>query len=207
MLPPTTMEDSAVEAAVVRPPEHPVEPNWAKNGMLAIAAIAAASFVLHMIFNNRYGYFRDEFNYIVCGRHLGWGYVDQPPLLPVLSRICLAIFGDSLRSVRLLPALSSAALVLLTGLIARELGGKRSAVALSGLTVLIAPITCPVEACSHRIAISKYCSGWAARISRSSLPNATSRVIGWGSAWWPELACRKSIRLLSLVSRLLSACC
>ncbi len=140
MLPPTTMEDSAVEAAVVRPPEHPVEPNWAKNGMLAIAAIAAASFVLHMIFNNRYGYFRDEFNYIVCGRHLGWGYVDQPPLLPVLSRICLAIFGDSLRSVRLLPALSSAALVLLTGLIARELGGKRFAVALSGLTVLIAPI-------------------------------------------------------------------
>lgn len=108
--------------------------------MLAVAGIAAFSFVLHMIFNGRYGYFRDEFDYIICGRHLAWGYVDQPPLLPVLSRIFLAIFGDSLRSVRLLPALTSAALILLTGMIARELGGKRFAVALSAITVLIAPI-------------------------------------------------------------------
>lgn len=108
--------------------------------MLAVRGIAAFSFVLHVIFNNRYGYFRDEFDYIICGRHLGWGYVDQPPLLPILSRICLAIFGDSLRSVRLLPALTSAALIILTGLIARELGGKRFAVVLSAVTVLIAPI-------------------------------------------------------------------
>ncbi len=81
------------------------------GGMTATACIAAFSFVLHMVFNNRYGYFRDEFDYIICGRHLAWGYVDQPPLLPVLSRIFLAIFGESLRSVRLLPALTSAALI------------------------------------------------------------------------------------------------
>ena len=73
--------------------------------MAIVWALAIATFLLHMICNNRYGYFRDEFDYIICGRHLAWGYVDQPPLLPVLSRICLAIFGDSLRSVRLLPAL------------------------------------------------------------------------------------------------------
>jgi 4-amino-4-deoxy-L-arabinose transferase-like glycosyltransferase len=108
--------------------------------MSVVQGIAAFCFVLHVIFNNRYGYFRDEFDYIICGRHLGWGYVDQPPLLPILSRICLAIFGDSLRSVRLLPALASAALIILTGLIARELGGKRFAVVLSAVTVLIAPI-------------------------------------------------------------------
>jgi len=108
--------------------------------MTAAAAIATFSFVLHVVFNNRYGYFRDEFDYIICGRHLAWGYVDQPPLLPVLSRIFLAIFGDSLRSVRLLPALTSAALILLTGIITRELGGKRFAVVLSAVTILIAPI-------------------------------------------------------------------
>jgi hypothetical protein len=111
-----------------------------QNGMLTVLRIALAGFVLHVIFNGRYGYFRDEFNYIICGRHPMWGYVDQPPLLPILSRICLAIFGDSLRSVRLIPALSSAALILLTGMITRELGGKRFAVVLSAVTILVAPI-------------------------------------------------------------------
>jgi Dolichyl-phosphate-mannose-protein mannosyltransferase len=126
---------------VTAPPvDRTAERSWAKNGMLAVAGIAAASFVLHMIFNGRYGYFRDEFDYIACGRHPAWGYVDQPPLLPLLSRISLALFGDSLRSVRLIPALSASALIVLTGIITRELGGKRFAVVLSALTVLIAPI-------------------------------------------------------------------
>ena len=112
----------------------------AADGMAAVWGIAIAAFVVHVACNNRYGYFRDEFDYIACGRHLGWGYVDQPPLLPVLSRICLAIFGDSLRSVRLVPALTCAALIVLTGVLARELGGKRFAVALSAVAVLIGPI-------------------------------------------------------------------
>jgi Dolichyl-phosphate-mannose-protein mannosyltransferase len=112
----------------------------AHTGKLAVAGIALASFVFHMVFNNRYGYFRDEFNYIICGRHLAWGYVDQPPLAPVLSRIFLAAFGDSLRSVRLMPVVAGSALMLLTGAITRELGGKRFAVVLSALTILIAPI-------------------------------------------------------------------
>ncbi len=122
------------------PTEPRIERQSQRDGMLAVYFIATFSFALHMIFNSRYGYFRDEFDYIICGRHPAWGYVDQPPLLPVLSRICLAIFGDSLRSVRLLPALTSAALIVLTGVIARELGGKRFAVVLSAVTVLVAPI-------------------------------------------------------------------
>ena len=128
--------DTPATAATV---DRTAEPSWAKNGMLAAAGIAAASFVLHMIFNNRYGYFRDEFDYIACGRHPAW-LCGPPPLLPILSRICLASFGDSLRSVRLIPALSTSALIVLTGMIARELGGKRFAVVLSALTILIAPI-------------------------------------------------------------------
>ena len=129
-----------MDIGVPAPPvDRTAEPSWAKDGMLAVAGIAVASFVLHMIFNNRYGYFRDEFDYIVCGRHLAWGYVDQPPLVPVLSRIFLAIFGESLRAVRLLPAIAMSATIVLTGMIARELGGKRFAVALAALAVFIAP--------------------------------------------------------------------
>jgi len=128
--------NSAIGSAEDRAPEH----NWTGNGMLTVYGIALAGFVLHMIFNSRYGYFRDEFDYIICGRHPAWGYVDQPPMLPILSRICLAIFGDSLPSVRLIPALSASALIVLTGVITRELGGKRFAIALSAVTILIAPI-------------------------------------------------------------------
>jgi len=122
------------------PTEPRIERQSQRDGMLAVYFIAMFSFALHLIFNNRYGYFRDEFDYIACGRHPAWGYVDQPPLLPILTRIFMGVFGDSLRSVRLLPALSSAALIVLTGVIARELGGKRFAVALSALAVLVGPI-------------------------------------------------------------------
>jgi hypothetical protein len=135
MLPPN-MQDLAAGSQADRP----AEPGWAKSGMLAVAAIAAATFALHMAFNARYGYFRDEFDYIICGNHPAWGYVDQPPLLPILSRIFRVTFGDSLRGIRLMPALSASALILLTGIITRELGGKRFAVALSALTIMVAPI-------------------------------------------------------------------
>src|ERR1019366_1632059 len=135
MLPPTMDR-----VATASPVDRSCECNWANNGMLAVAGISAFSFVLHMICNNRYGYFRDEFDYIACGRHLAWGYVDQPPIVPVLSRICLAMFGESLRSVRLMPALTNSALIVLTGIITRELGGRRFAVALSAVTILVAPI-------------------------------------------------------------------
>lgn len=130
-----------MDIGVTAPPvDRTAEPSWAKNGMLAVAGIAAASFVLHMVFNNRYGYFRDEFDYIICGRHLAWGYVDQPPLVPVLSRIFLAVFGESLRAVRLMPVLAMSSTLVLSGMIAREFGGKRFAVVLTALAVLIAPI-------------------------------------------------------------------
>ncbi|HYL62574.1 MAG TPA: glycosyltransferase family 39 protein [Candidatus Methylomirabilis sp.] len=110
------------------------------HGMLAVVGIALAKFLLHLYFNNRYDYFRDEFDYMACGKHLAFGYVDQPPLIPVLLRICRFFFGDSLRSIRLVPALGSSALLVLTGMIARELGGRWFALVLSATTVLIAPM-------------------------------------------------------------------
>ena len=110
------------------------------SGMLIVIAIALAKLLLHCFFNNRYGYFRDEFDYIACGRHLAWGYVDQPPLVPFLTRISIGVLGDSLRSIRFVPALVSSATVVLTAMIAREFGGRRFALALSAVTILVAPI-------------------------------------------------------------------
>jgi len=109
------------------------------NGMLLIWAIALAKLLFHIYFNNRYGYFRDEFDYIACARHLAWGYVDQPPLIPFLVRISLGVLGDSLRAIRFLPALASSLLVVQTALIAREFGGHRFALLLSAITIVVAP--------------------------------------------------------------------
>jgi hypothetical protein len=107
--------------------------------MLIVIAIALGKFIFHCYFNNRYGYFRDEFDYMACGNHLAWGYVDQPPLIPFLIHICRAVLGDSLRSVRFIPAVASSLLVVQTALLAREFGGRRFALVLSAIAVLIAP--------------------------------------------------------------------
>ncbi|HEU0251657.1 MAG TPA: glycosyltransferase family 39 protein [Pyrinomonadaceae bacterium] len=110
------------------------------NPLVIVVALALALLVFHCIFNNRYGYFRDEFNYMASGDHLAWGYVDQPPLLPFLVRVSRAILGDSLRAIRFLPALAMSLTVVLIGLIAREFGGRRFALVLSAIAVIIAPI-------------------------------------------------------------------
>jgi hypothetical protein len=112
---------------------------WITSGIAIVWAIALAKLLLHIYFNNRYGYFRDEFDYMACGSHLAWGYVDQPPLVPFLVHICRAMFGDSLRSIRLVPTLASSLLVVQTALIVRELGGRRFAMALSAIAVALAP--------------------------------------------------------------------
>jgi len=107
--------------------------------MAVIWAIALAKLIFHIYFNNRYGYFRDEFDYMSCGDHLQWGYVDQPPMIPFLIHVCRAVLGDSLRSIRFIPALATSLLVVQAAAIARELGGRRYAMVLTAVCVVIAP--------------------------------------------------------------------
>ena len=113
--------------------------SFVAGGMLIVVAIALAKLLFHIYFNNRYGYFRDEFDYIACGDHPAWGYVDQPPLIPFLIHLSRALFGDSLRAIRFFPALASSLLVVQTAILAREFGGRRFALLLTAVTILIAP--------------------------------------------------------------------
>src|SRR5262252_9663185 len=94
------------------------------SGMAIVWAIALAKLLFHIYFNSRYGYFRDEFDYMSCGDHLQWGYVDQPPLIPFLTHLSRAVLGDSLRALRFLPALASSLLVVQAAAAARQLGGR-----------------------------------------------------------------------------------
>src|SRR5436309_7501049 len=96
-----------------------------------IILFSVVALVVHLLTIGRYGYFRDELYYIACGRHLAFGYVDQPPLSILLLRLSEVLLGNSLFAIRLLPALAGAATVAITGLIARELGGRAWAIALA----------------------------------------------------------------------------
>lgn len=86
-----------------------------------------------------YGYFRDELYYLLCGRHLAWGYVDHGPIVALQARFSELVFGRSLAGLRLLSALAGAKRVLLTGLLAWSLGGRRPAQALAMIGVLVSP--------------------------------------------------------------------
>ncbi len=103
--------------------------------LLAVVAVA-----LQMATNGRYGYFRDELYYLALSHHLDWGYVDLAPMSPLVMRISRVLLGDSLHAIRLLPALAIGGQILITGLITRELGGKRFAVLLACLAVLVCPV-------------------------------------------------------------------
>ncbi len=100
--------------------------------------VAAAKLLLHLATASRYGYFGDELYFLACGEHLDWGYVDQPPLIALVAWLVRHTLGTSLLAIRLPSALAGTALVLLTGLLARELGGARFAMGLSGAASALA---------------------------------------------------------------------
>ena len=105
----------------------------------AILCIAACKLLIHLYAGRHYGYFVDELYYLACSRHLDWGYVDQPPLIALITWIARTLLGDSLPAIRFLPALSGAGEVALTALIAREFGGGRFAQGLAGVAAVVAP--------------------------------------------------------------------
>jgi 4-amino-4-deoxy-L-arabinose transferase-like glycosyltransferase len=84
---------------------------------------AGAVVVLLLSMAGRYGFHRDELYFVVAGRRLDWGFVDQPPLTPLIARISETIGGTSPVSIRILPALAIGGVVILTALMARQFGG------------------------------------------------------------------------------------
>jgi hypothetical protein len=86
-----------------------------------------------------YGYFRDEFYYIACGRHLAWGFVDHGPIVAVQARLGELLFGDSVFGIRVFSAVAGALTVFLGGAIAWALGGRRPAQALAMFALLCTP--------------------------------------------------------------------
>jgi len=106
-----------------------------------VFAIAAAVFAVHVALSTRYGFHRDEPYYLWGGDHLAWGYVDHPPLVPLLARGASLAGDHTLLALRTLAAAVAGWLVIAGALITRELGGGRRAQVLAAFAVACVPAT------------------------------------------------------------------
>jgi 4-amino-4-deoxy-L-arabinose transferase-like glycosyltransferase len=102
--------------------------------------LALGLFLLHMFTNHQYGFHQDELVVLDNAYHLDWGFVEYPPLTPFLARIELELFGLSLVSARTFAALAHSIVLVLTGLMARDLGGNRRTQILAAVAAAIAPV-------------------------------------------------------------------
>jgi hypothetical protein len=115
------------------------------SDLAIVLYLALLTVLIHFLANGGYGYFRDELYYMACGRHLAWGYVDQPPFVALMAVVTRHLLGSSLFALRFFPAICGGLLVLLTGLMARELGGGRYAQGIAAVAAMVAPVYLAID--------------------------------------------------------------
>lgn len=140
-----------------------------------LLALAGAVAVLLVATSWRYGYHRDELYFLAAGRHPDWGYPDQPPLTPMITRLMDAIGGGSLVLLRLPSALAAAGTVLVPGLLARELGGGRRAQLIAAACAGVSAVTLVtghiVSTTTYDVFFSALLCWLVARVLRSRRPS------------------------------------
>lgn len=112
-----------------------------KTNLMILLVLACCGTLVHILLNGQYGFHRDELDFIMNARRLDWGYVSYPPVTPFFARVGLELFGESLRGLRVLPAIAQGIVMVLAGLMARDMGGKRTAEIMTAIAVFIAPVS------------------------------------------------------------------
>ncbi len=107
-------------------------------GVLLLLALGGAC--IHTLLNGQYGFHRDELDILMNARQLAWGYVAYPPFTPFMARIGLELFGNSLIGLRVFSAIAQGIVILLVGLMARDMGGKRGAQVMAAIAAAISPV-------------------------------------------------------------------
>lgn len=115
--------------------------HFVRSDLSVLVLLATLRFVLHIATNGQYGFHRDELQTLDDARHLDWGFVPYPPFTPLIGRLELFLFGTSLIGFRLFAAAAVSVIMVLAGMIAKELGGKRHIQSLAAVSSGIAPVS------------------------------------------------------------------
>jgi len=115
-------------------------PSFPRSDAALIGAFACLKLFLHLPFLGRWGFHHDELYFLACGRHLAFGYVDHSPMVPWIARLSEEFMPGSLVGMRMFSLLAGVAVVVLTALLTRRLGGGRFAQVLACLTMITAPV-------------------------------------------------------------------
>ncbi|MDR3717566.1 MAG: glycosyltransferase family 39 protein [Bryobacteraceae bacterium] len=107
-------------------------------GVLLLLALGLV--IVHTLTNGQYGFHRDELATLDDAHYPAWGYPAYPSVTPFIARIALELFGPSMAGVRFFAALAQGVVLVLSGLMARELGGGRWAQIVAAVAVAIAPV-------------------------------------------------------------------
>jgi 4-amino-4-deoxy-L-arabinose transferase-like glycosyltransferase len=107
---------------------------------IVLAAIAGVVALIHVLTNGRYGLHRDELQTLSDALHMEWGFVAYPPLTPFVERVSMALFGHWLIGLRMASVIAQAAVIVVTGLMARELGGGKLAQVTAAIAAALAPL-------------------------------------------------------------------
>ncbi|GAA2740307.1 glycosyltransferase family 39 protein [Kitasatospora cinereorecta] len=160
---------------------------FALHPVMTIATVVATGLV---VLSGRYGFHRDELYFLLAGRHAAWGYVDQPPLTPLIARFSADALGENPTALRTVPALLTAATVALTALIARECGAGRG-----GQILAAACCACSgyVLAVGHLLSTSTFDLTVELAVVLVVLRLLRTR----DSRWWPALGAAVGIALLN----------
>jgi Dolichyl-phosphate-mannose-protein mannosyltransferase len=127
-------EQTAVAVKIEKPSSE------SRRDTAALFAIAGTITLVHVLTNGRYGFHRDELQTMSDALHLEWGFVAYPPFTPFVERVSLELFGLSLVGLRLFAVIAQAAVIVLTGLMARELGGGRLAQVTAAIAAALSPL-------------------------------------------------------------------
>jgi hypothetical protein len=116
------------------------QPLLSSDRLPALVWVVAAIFVaVELAVSGRYGFQQDELYFLVAGHHLALGYVDQPPLGPLLTRIT-DVLGVSPTAIRIVPALCGGAIVVMAARLAALFGAGRLGRVLAALVTACAPV-------------------------------------------------------------------
>ncbi|NEA31228.1 glycosyltransferase family 39 protein [Streptomyces sp. SID13031] len=152
-----------------------------------VAGIALLLATVLTALSGRYGFHRDELYFLVAADHLAWGYVDQPPLTPLLVKISTTIFGSTPMGLRVLSTITSALTVAVVALMAREFGNDRRGQVFAALCAALSGFLMGV---GHLASTATYdLLAWMV------IALLAIKLLRTGGRWWPALGLAVGVAL------------